>query len=101
MLSVNPKMLPRLDELETDLITRRERAVDEGWHGEIEGIDLTLTFLRSKRVQAQARRCSGHGQPRHASHPVQIDPERSRKEPHEAPGHANLPTARCDRPTDR
>jgi hypothetical protein len=53
MLSVNPKMLPRLDEIETDLITRRQRAADEGWHGEIEGIDLTLTYLRGKRAQAQ------------------------------------------------
>jgi hypothetical protein len=25
----------------------------QGWHGEIEGIDLTLTFLRSKRGQTQ------------------------------------------------
>ena len=53
MLSVNPKMLPRLDELKADLIARRQRAADEGWHGEIEGIDLTLTFLRSKRDQAR------------------------------------------------
>ena len=53
MLSVNPKMLPRLDELEADLIARHKRATDDGWHGEIEGIDLTLTFLRSKRDQAQ------------------------------------------------
>jgi hypothetical protein len=53
MLHVNPKMLPRLEELEDDLQRRRERAVDEGWLGEIEGIDLTLRFLRDKRTQAQ------------------------------------------------
>lgn len=53
MLSINPKMLPRLDELEEDLLARRCRAVDEGWRGEIEGLDLTLTFLRSKRTQTQ------------------------------------------------
>jgi site-specific recombinase XerD len=53
MLSVNPKMLPRLDEIEADLIARRQRATDEGWHGEIEGIDLTLTYLHGKRAQAQ------------------------------------------------
>jgi site-specific recombinase XerD len=53
MLSVNPKMLPRLDELEADLLARRQRALSEGWHGEVEGIDLTLTFLRSKRDQAR------------------------------------------------
>jgi hypothetical protein len=53
MLSINPKMLPRLDELEEDLLARRRRAVEGGWRGEIEGLDLTLTFLRSKRTQAQ------------------------------------------------
>ncbi|MFD9575544.1 recombinase [Streptomyces sp. NPDC059982] len=51
MLSVNPKMLPRLDEIEEDLLARRKRAIAEDWQGEIEGIDLTLTFLRSKREQ--------------------------------------------------
>jgi site-specific recombinase XerD len=59
MLSVNPKMLPRLDELEADLTARRQRAADEGWRGEIEGIDLTLTFLRSKRAQAQRAATAG------------------------------------------
>lgn len=58
MLSVNPKMLPRLDELEEDLIARRERAVEEGWQGEIEGLDLTLTFLRGKREQTRRFRRS-------------------------------------------
>ena len=53
MLSVNPKMLPRLDELEEDLIARRERAISEGWRGEVEGPELTLTFLRSKRDQTR------------------------------------------------
>ncbi|MFG2895005.1 hypothetical protein [Streptomyces sp. NPDC048248] len=31
MLSVNPKMLPRLDELEEDLLARREHAIAEDW----------------------------------------------------------------------
>ncbi|MDQ8705398.1 recombinase [Streptomyces sp. LHD-70] len=53
MPSINPKMLPRLDELEEDLLARRERAVAEDWRGEIDGLDLTLTFLRSKREQAR------------------------------------------------
>ncbi|WP_406319984.1 hypothetical protein OHA77_12570 [Streptosporangium sp. NBC_01639] len=53
MLNVNPKMLDRLNEIEADLLVRRERAEAEGWIGEIEGIDLTLTFLRSKRDEAQ------------------------------------------------
>lgn len=53
MLQINPAMLPRLDELETDLITRRARAESEGWLGELEGLDLTLTSLRDKRVEAR------------------------------------------------
>jgi len=42
-------MLMRFGEIEADLVTRRRRAEDEGWLGEIEGIDLTLSFLRGKR----------------------------------------------------
>lgn len=53
MLHVNPKMPARLDELEADLVDRRTRA--EGWAGEIEGIDMTLTFLRAKRGYTQRR----------------------------------------------
>ncbi|MFF1667397.1 recombinase [Streptomyces sp. NPDC055898] len=53
MLSVNPKMLPRLDEIEEDLLARHKRAVAGGWQGEIEGLDLTLTFLRGKREQTR------------------------------------------------
>ncbi|MGY0065274.1 recombinase [Streptomyces sp. QTS137] len=57
MLHIDPKMLARLDELESDLITRRQRAESEGWLGEIEGIDLTLSFLRDK--QTRAKKLSG------------------------------------------
>ncbi|WP_260334062.1 recombinase [Streptomyces beigongshangae] len=53
MLSINPKMLSRLDEIEEDLIGRRQRALLEKWQGEVEGIDLTLTFLRGKREQTR------------------------------------------------
>ncbi|WP_405443689.1 hypothetical protein OG373_39390 [Streptomyces avidinii] len=56
MLQVNPKMLSRLAELEKDLLMRRKRAQAEQWLGEIEGIDLTLTFLRSKRSDAARTR---------------------------------------------
>lgn len=52
MLQVNPKMLPRLAEIEKDLLLRRKRAEDEQWLGEIEGIDLTLTFVRTKQADA-------------------------------------------------
>ena len=53
MININPKMLPRLDEIEDDLQARRSRAGHEGWLGEIEGIDLTLNFLRQKRDQTR------------------------------------------------
>jgi hypothetical protein len=66
MLSVNPKMLPRLDELEEDLISRRERTISEGWHGEVEGLELTLTFLRSKRDQTRRAASMGTVSPGHA-----------------------------------
>lgn len=47
MLAINPKILPRLDQIEVDLLARRARAEAEGWLGEIEGIDLTLSFPTS------------------------------------------------------
>jgi hypothetical protein len=53
MLAINPKMLARLDEIEDDLLARRARAEREAWLGEVEGIDLTLTFLRQKRGEAK------------------------------------------------
>jgi hypothetical protein len=59
MLSINPKMLPRLDELEEDLLARRQRAISEGWRGEGEELELTLTFLRSKRNQARRAAAMG------------------------------------------
>ncbi|MER5398154.1 recombinase [Streptomyces sp. NPDC002599] len=59
MPSINPKTVPRLDELEEDLIARRQRAVQEDWRGEIEGLDLTLTFPRGKREQARRTARSG------------------------------------------
>jgi hypothetical protein len=53
MLAINPKMLPRLGEIDGDLLARRTRAEAERWLGEIEGIDLTLSFLRQKREEAR------------------------------------------------
>lgn len=53
VLQINPKLLHRLDELEKDLVLRRKRAENEGWLGEIDGIDKTLTFLRGKRIEAE------------------------------------------------
>ncbi|MER5185190.1 recombinase [Streptomyces sp. NPDC002896] len=43
-----------LIELEADLLARPP-AETAGWIGEIEGIDLTLTFLRSRRDENQRR----------------------------------------------
>jgi hypothetical protein len=48
-------MLARLGELETDLLDRRTRAEAENWAGEIEGVDMTLTFLRAERDDTQRR----------------------------------------------
>ncbi|MDT3397964.1 hypothetical protein RKE29_15155 [Streptomyces sp. B1866] len=59
MLSINPRLLLRLDELEADLLARRQRAIDEGWRGEVDGLDLTLSFPRSKRAQAQRAAATG------------------------------------------
>jgi hypothetical protein len=53
MLAINPKMLPRLNEIEDDLLARRARAEREAWLGEVEGIDLTLTSLRQKREETK------------------------------------------------
>jgi site-specific recombinase XerC len=52
MLHVEPRMILRLDELEADLIARRDRAEAEGWKGEIDGLELTLGHLRDKRGRA-------------------------------------------------
>lgn len=57
-----PQDAARLDELEADLLTRRDRAIAERWRGEVEGINLTLTFLRSKRTQAQRAAATRAGQ---------------------------------------
>lgn len=53
MLAINPKMLPRLDEIEEDLLARRARTARENWLGEVEGIDLTLTYLRHRREETR------------------------------------------------
>ncbi|MFD5242875.1 hypothetical protein [Streptomyces tendae] len=53
MLQISPKMISRLDDLEGDLIARRTRAHAEGWAGEIEGLNLTLALLRTKRDESQ------------------------------------------------
>jgi hypothetical protein len=53
VLHVDPKMLPRLVELERDLRDRRRRTEHEGWTGEIEGINLTLRLLAEKKAAAE------------------------------------------------
>ncbi|WP_198943327.1 hypothetical protein [Actinokineospora bangkokensis] len=54
MLHVNPKMLAPLDELGTDLLDRRTRAEAENWAGEVEGIDMTLTYEPNARTTSAA-----------------------------------------------
>jgi hypothetical protein len=53
VLRINPDMIPRLKAIEQNLVDRRSRAEQEGWKGEIEGIDLTLSLLRQKHHEAQ------------------------------------------------
>lgn len=53
LLLVGPVMIGRLDEINTNLIARRELAEAKRWLGELEGIDLTLRFLQDKRADAQ------------------------------------------------
>jgi hypothetical protein len=48
-----PRCSPASTRSRADLVARRQRATEEGWHGEIEGIDLTLSYLHGKRAQAQ------------------------------------------------
>ena len=57
MLHVDPEMITRLEEIHTDLLTRRAQAEAQGWLGEIDGLDLTLQFLNDKR--AETRRLAG------------------------------------------
>jgi hypothetical protein len=79
MLHINPKMLPRMAELEADLKQRRDEALTAGWLGEIEGIDLTLSFLREKRGQAQRLEDHQHRRHRHAVEPTILDFRTKRK----------------------
>ena len=57
MLQVDPDMLDRLEEINTDLLARRAHAETQSWLGELEGLDLTLRFLADKR--AETRRLTG------------------------------------------
>jgi hypothetical protein len=53
MLHVDERMIRRLDDIESDLLSRRARAESEGWLGELEGLDLTLRYLADKRAESQ------------------------------------------------
>ncbi|MFB8037499.1 recombinase [Streptomyces sp. NPDC056004] len=55
MLHINSKMLSCPGELEVDLLARLRRAQEENQLGEVEGINLTLTFLRAKREETRRR----------------------------------------------
>jgi hypothetical protein len=62
MLHVEPRMIARLDDLEADLVSRRDRAEHEGWRGEIDGLELTLKHLRNKRRRAHRLMAAGNPQ---------------------------------------
>ncbi len=53
MLNLDAAMLHRLDELEADLVARRDDAHHRGWLGETDGIDITLDHLRRQRDRAR------------------------------------------------
>lgn len=57
--SVDPTMLPCLDEPWKELLARRAFAVAEDWRGQIDGLDLTPTFLLSKREPARRHERTG------------------------------------------
>ncbi|WP_406276269.1 hypothetical protein OH799_05055 [Nocardia sp. NBC_00881] len=40
MLHIDHKMMIRVDGIEGGLLLRRQHAEIDGWHGEIEGLDL-------------------------------------------------------------
>ncbi|WP_218841070.1 hypothetical protein [Nocardia amikacinitolerans] len=40
-------------EIEEDLVAQRAHAEQKSWLGEIEGIDLTLSFLRQQRTETE------------------------------------------------
>ena len=52
-LQVEPKMLARLDEIEADLLARRNAPRPRDGAARSRDIDLTLTFLRQKRAQTR------------------------------------------------
>jgi hypothetical protein len=53
MLDLDAAMASRLDELETDLLARRADALQRGWLGETDGLDVTLDHLRRQRDRAR------------------------------------------------
>jgi hypothetical protein len=53
MLAINPKMLPGSTRSRKICWPARARDEHEAWLGEVEGIDLTLTFLRQKRQETK------------------------------------------------
>ncbi|MFB6809866.1 hypothetical protein [Streptomyces sp. NPDC056387] len=88
MLQVNPKMLPRLADIEKDPAFRRKRVEEEQWLGEIEGIDLTLIFVApSRRTQPTELLSPWTSQPPAPSRTdSKIDSTSKSEEPRQSPG---------------
>lgn len=52
MLQVDPAQLSRLQELETNAVTRLEEAKQKTWLGEVAALEESLRHIREKQVQA-------------------------------------------------
>jgi hypothetical protein len=55
MLRVSPQQRPRLTEIHDNLIARIAEAEREGWHGEAEGLKISLAGARDKLAQIDRR----------------------------------------------
>ena len=51
MLRPNPEQRPRLKELIEALHDRKKEARERGWHGELEGIEISLAAAQAKLLQ--------------------------------------------------
>ena len=72
MLWPDPAQRDRLAEIRDNLRARIDEAQTEGWHGEIEGLQVSLAAAEDKLTQIDRR--SNRGQPTHLGMPVRIPP---------------------------
>ena len=48
LLRIDPNQQPRLEEIRVSLVNRRQEAVERGWTGEIDGLEITLAAADRK-----------------------------------------------------